>query len=247
MALSVVQVASAEHNGGTASTLAVPITTTTGNLLVAWARHGTDITTTITVKDSNGVAWTAVAAGPVHTNSTDITYGEMFYLANGTNTAITSVTATYSVAVGFLGMIVYEISGANITSPEDTSVNTTNDLLNQTSLTSNQFTTTNANDILLFGASTNATSGTYTAGSGYNLPTNSTLTRTAFENQIVSSIQTNATASISWATARTGVISTLGAFKAAAAASPTFEDDSFNVVRVPLVEPEVSIWGLPCQ
>lgn len=211
--LSVVQVASNEKNSGTSSSIVVTITTTSGHLLAGFCRHGSDVTTTESVTDSASQTWTAVAAGPVHTNSTDILYGEIFYFPN--SAAVTSVTCNYSAAVGFVACVVYEISGAASSSPEDTTVNATNDTASQTSLTSGVFTTTNANDILLYGGSTNGTSGAYTAGSGYNLPTNSTLTRIGFENQIVSSTQSSQTASISWVTARTGVIGPFAAFKAA--------------------------------
>ena len=92
-----------------------------------------------------------------------------------------------------------------------------------TTATSNPgFTTTNANDVLIYGLHADANAGTFTAGSGYTVPTGGVAnSATAAEYQIVSGIQTGVTATMNWTTSRQWA-SVLAAFKAAPAGGTTF-------------------------
>lgn len=217
-ALSVVQAQSAETvSGSTSTTQSVNINTTAGNLLVAFIRQGSDNTSTVTVSDSASQTWTQVSSSPVHSSQTNFT-GYMFYIPN--SAAVASVTVTFSVAVKNRSITVYEISGAATSSPLDGNVSSSTSVA-ATSLTSGSLTTTNANDILLYGVSPDGASGGFTVGSGFTFQTNSnTNTREAMQYEIVSSVQTNVTTSMSWATSQTGAVGIFAAFKAASGGPP---------------------------
>jgi hypothetical protein len=205
---SVVQAQSFEQSVNQ-TTVQVSISTTAGNLLVAFVRSATVTSQSASVSDSASQSWTAVSAGK-STSSTTL-FGQMFYMAS--SAAVTTVKATFAQANLNNSIVVFEIGGAAASSPEDSSVNS-NATSNVLTLASGALTTTNANDILLYAIAGNSTLGAATAGTGYAIPTNgeSSGTRIAMQYKVVSTTQSAVTTSMSWVTQRSAV-STFAAFK----------------------------------
>src|SRR5229473_1176678 len=214
MPLSVVQAQNNEVTTGAAVT--VTISTTAGNLLVLLTSEGQNNSSTVTISDSAGQTWTQVN-GYVSSNATN--QAAMWYKEN--SVAVTSVTATWSggISTRISGMV-FEISGAALSGSLDVSVTDTN-TGSVTTETSGSLTTTNANDILIYGVRLSSNQTSFTAGSGYTIPTNGSANRLGMEYQIVSSVQSGVTASISWSTAG-NVDGFLAAFKAAASSQVFF-------------------------
>lgn len=215
MALSVVQAQETESTATGQTSTSVNITTTAGNLLVAVVREGSNNTDSPTMTDSASQSWTRVT---IVTISGIAMEEAMFYMAN--SASVSSVTVNWSTSGGVknTAIVIYEISGAATSNVFDASVNSSANS-SVTSLTSGSLTTTNANDILLYGVSPNGAGGAETAGSGYTLPANSTSTngRLGMEYKIVSAIQSSVTTSLSWATAIFGATGIFASFKAASA------------------------------
>lgn len=219
-ALGFVQVQN-NFNSALGTTLAATITSTGGNLLVAWVRHGTDNTSSITVSDSNSATWTQVGS---NCNSTSTDLGAMWYLKNAA--AVTSVTATFGASVNNRSIIVYEISGADATAPLDASGACSSTSSNVTSLQSSNITTVSANTIVLYGLNVgaNQSGASWVVGTGFTFPNNndatgnsSTNTRGAVQYEIFSSIQTNLNTTPSWASSA-NVHGLIAAFKQAGGA-----------------------------
>ena len=116
------------------------------------------------------------------------------YLAS----SVTSVTCTWTGSLSALvRATVFDVIGTATSSIEDSSVNSSN-ASSGTTYTSGSLTTSNANDILLFG--TNFSGGTVTAGSGYTIPSGGQIAggnaHSAMQYQIVSSTQSAVTTSM---------------------------------------------------
>jgi hypothetical protein len=196
-------------SGGNAIT--VPISTTSGNLLVIFCMNGGNNSTTVTITDSAGQTWTQTASG--YASSASSNRSAMFYKPN--SAAVTSVTATWTASANNVGAIVYEISGADGSSPADGSVNSNVSGSSITSLTSGSLVTANANDILIYGARSQSNETTWTAGSGYTIPANGSNTRQGVQYKVVSSTQSGVTTSMSWNNGAPGAAGIFAAFKAA--------------------------------
>src|SRR5260370_681993 len=136
----------------------------------------------------------------------------MFY--KPISAAVTSVTARWTGAGNNVGAIVYEISGADASTPADGSVNSNVSGSGITSVTSGSLTTANANDILIYGVRSQSNETTWTAGSGYTIPANGSNTRQGMQYGIVSSTQSGVTTSMSWNSGAPGAIGIFAAFKA---------------------------------
>jgi 5-hydroxyisourate hydrolase-like protein (transthyretin family) len=216
--ISVVQAAQGFSASGNTS-ITVPMSTTPGNLLVIFCMNGGNNAATVTISDSAGQSWTQTTSGYASSASTN--RSAMFYRPN--SAAVTSVTATWTASANNIGAIVYELAGADTGSPADGSVNSNVSGSGILSLTSGSLTTANANDILIYGARTQSNETTWTAGSGYTIPTNGGNTRQGMQYGIVSSTQSGVTTSQSWNSGTTGAIGIFAAFKAASGgvAGPT--------------------------
>jgi len=213
---SVVQAAQNFAAPGSTS-ITVPINTTAGNLLVIFCQNGGSNTATVTITDSAGQTWTQTTSG--YASSATTNRAAMFYKAG--SAAVTSVTATWTASANNIGAIVYEINGADPSSPADGSVNSSITSSAVSSLTSGALTTTNAKDILIYGARTQTNETAWTAGAGYTIPTNGSNTRQGMQYEVVSSTQTGATTSMSWNAGAAGASGIFAAFKEAAAPVPT--------------------------
>lgn len=209
-ALSVVQAAQNAING--TGGVAVTISTSAGNMLAIFTGEGVDNTGTVTITDSASQSWTQAAAGYSRGDGTFTISGTWWFKPNSAH--VTSVTATWSSATGRKDAIVYEISGAATATAENTSVNNLNDTVS-TTYTSGTFSTTNANDILLFGMRLNGAFTSPAAGSGATIPTNGTSARMITEYKIVAATQTSQTLSATSATS----LQTLNSFLALKAAA----------------------------
>lgn len=212
-ALSVLQCVSNTNAAGAAVT--VTITTTAGNLLVICSHQGANTTSTLAMTDSSGQGgWLQTASGYATVATRRFA---MFYRPN--SAALTTVTATWSGGItSTIDLIVYEVSGADLVTPEDSSVNV-NGAASSTTITSAALTTANANDILFFGAQFGGVYGTLTQGAGFTLPAGSTQSRSGMQYSIVSSIQSGVTTSMTCTTTQ-AYDNIFAAFKAAGGGSP---------------------------
>ncbi len=181
--------------------------------------NGGNNAATVTITDSAGQTWTQTASG--YASSASSNRSAMFYKAN--SAAVTSVTATWTAAGNNVGAVVFEVRGADASSPADGSVNSNLSGSAITSLTSGSLTTANANDILIYAARSQNDETTWTAGNGYTIPTNGNNTRQGMQYEIVSSIQSGVTTSVSWNNGTAGAAGIFAAFKAASGgvAGPT--------------------------
>jgi ASPM-SPD-2-Hydin domain-containing protein/beta-propeller repeat-containing protein/centrosomal CEP192-like protein len=185
------------------TSFSVPITTTPGNLLVAFCRESSNGTDNFTVSDSAGQTWTQTASGYKNESTSGPRIG-MFYVAN--SAAVTSVTVHYATAGGVIkpGIMVMEISGGVTSGVYDGSVG--NNASSTTTSTTAAFglTTTNPNDILIFATDTSTNQTGWTSGSGA-IPSNKVAigpngsnARMAMEYQVVSTVQHQVSASMTY-------------------------------------------------
>jgi len=132
---------------------------------------------------------------------------------------LTSVTCAWSGGInGRVQAVVYDISGAASSGIEDSSVNSTNtnnvsDFFSNAS--GNNLTTTNANDILLFGVRVTANQNNFAAGTNYTIPSGASGQRSTMAYRIVSSTQSAVSTDISYPNATINGQGIFAAFKAA--------------------------------
>ena len=208
--------AQACNNFGAASTSSLVITcsTSAGSLLVLGFRQGSNNTALSGVTDSAGQTWTQIAIGSTGWDAS--TQGFMYYMAN--SSAVTSVTVNLGAANTNRAAVVFEITGAATSSPEDSSVkNSTASLVN--SLTTAALTTTNANDILIDMTYLNGSRTGWAAAGSYTLPSGGqdSTGRIAMSYLIVGATQSGVTTSMSWGDAAVQAASIFAGFKEAAA------------------------------
>lgn len=194
--------------GGTAMSA-----TTSGNLLVIFVCQGASNSATVTISDSASQTWTQTASGYSSTGGNH--RAAIFFIPN--SSSVTSVTGTWTSSVGTVDIVLYEVSGAVTSSPEDSSVN--NSQTATTTATSGSLTTNNANDILLFGSRINGSHSGVTAGSGYTMSSSAISNRGNMQYQIVSSAQSGVTTTMTWTTTEDNE-NVFAAFKGTAASGP---------------------------
>ncbi len=219
MAISVVQAAQNSVNAVAAVT--VTISTSANNLLAIFTTQNINNTSTVTISDSAGQTWTQTTSGYASQSATS----RSAVWIKPSSKAVTSVTATWSGGISArVDAIVFEISGAAASSAEDSSVN--NSQASGTTATSGSLTTTNANDILIFGVHISGGFTSPVAGSGYTIPTNGSSARAAMQYQIVSAPQSAVTTTLSW----TGAFPNDNVFAAFKAAVTVEADDGEQIV-----------------
>jgi len=215
VALGVVQARQNFNPNSGVTSVTAAITTTAGNLLVAFVREGANATDNFKITDSANQTWTQAGG---YNSFLSTNRSGMFYIAN--SAAVTSVTANFTTTGGVVraGIVVYEISGAAASSPLDAGpVNTTGSA--PTSITSGPLSTTSTHDILIFAVDVSAnqsgTNNSFVPGTGFAFSAAgaATNTRQAVAYKIVSSAQSSLTTSMSWGTWATSDSSRFIAFK----------------------------------
>lgn len=212
MALAIVQTLPGGQLASAGTTVMSALNVTTGNLLVVNVRINNGATATV-----------ADTAGNVYTGLTQISPASVagsrfFYARNIKGNASNVITVTYG-ANQASAVFVWEISGAHKSTPFDKEASATTAGA-ATTLTTSAFTTTTANEIILCAAQIGQVNITFTAGAGYALDSASTGYPVAAgarfagtQHQIVSSIQTGVTASISWSPIGSGDSLNLATFR----------------------------------
>ena len=213
------------NNANTQNTsLSVPFlnATTAGNLIVVYVTPAPNQVGSISVTDSAGNTYSP-ATSTFTTGIPGCGMSQEFFYAANISGGNDTVTATRSEAGG-MGMVILEYSGIAATSPLDAQAGTS-----QTSScpwsagpTSASFTTLNADDLIVSGASLSASS-SWTAGTGYALRTASS-NEFAIEDQIVSSSGTY-TGSFSISPNQSWIAAAV-AFKAAGPSCGVLDDGS---------------------
>jgi len=199
----------------TATTITVTCSTAAGNALVAIVGQSDDQTATAAVSNSSAQAFTEISCGIATSGALNFE-GRMFYLPN--SAASTSVTATWSGSRINRTIILFELSGMATSSMLDSCINI-GSAGAVTSLTSGSLTTTNANDVLIYGMVTNSAGLAPTAGSTYTIPTNgstSTLGGRSFQQyKVVAATQAGVTTSMSFTGGPASAVGLFAGFKGA--------------------------------
>ncbi|MBX4199967.1 hypothetical protein KW790_00690 [Candidatus Parcubacteria bacterium] len=176
------------------------LSVTTGNTLVVYVRNGTD-NTTPTITDTAGNTFTEVT-GAVATRAVD-DQSRMWVATNVTGNAADVVHVTFGGTVNFIGGQVRQYSGVVSSSPSDAAFGTSGGPANTG--TSPSFTTTQADEVVVACVTTVTPTENYSVGTiGGVAATNlaqfpgADSGALACEDRIVSSIQTNQTATINW-------------------------------------------------
>jgi hypothetical protein len=172
-----------------------------GNLIVAVVRHANGTISSVT--DTAGDTFTR-AIGPIGTDP-DV---ELWYAANVAGHSSNAVTANFSASGSFRSIVVTEYEGLQAATPLDA---TDSGTAAGTTVTSAGFTTTTANQLIVFGGSTNlagcntcTTSGSYIRR-WWN-------TELALFDRIVTTTQSGVTAAITFTGGNAAAL-TLGTFK----------------------------------
>lgn len=211
--LGVVQAKSGD--AATATAVTITVTTSANNLLVIICGQDANNTSTLSVADSASNSW--VQAGTYNRPSTSKDVA-IFFATNAA--AITTLTATWSGSISAnVSATVYEISGADTVSPLDANGANASNGSPVATLTSGSLTTTNANDILLFGIYFSAVVSAQTAGTSFAFQSGGTGSRVGMDFEIVSSIQTAVTTTTTWTT-NARPTGNFVSFKAASGAAP---------------------------
>jgi len=193
-----------------ATSITVNMSTTVGDAVVCTVREGTNNTITWTMSDSAGqTGWKQTASGYASANYSN--RGDVRYITN--SAALTSITARYSSSVAPTSMVCLELNGAATSSVEDASVNAAN------SKTSGPLTTTDGNDILIYGLYLGSNASTWAAAPGYAIPPNGTNARMGVEYKVVSAVQ-NATIATMTTNSTGSYFNVFVAFKASGGVVP---------------------------
>jgi hypothetical protein len=247
MAIAFVQAKNnqAAPNSGVNNT--VSITTTAGNLLVLMSYTDKASNLTPTISDSASQTWTQAGSNPTVGNG----ICTMWYMPNSASVTSVSVAwATYS-GGATTSVVVFEFSGAALSTPLDSNASnpvTSSGAATATSLASGSLSTSNANDVLVYAVGENGNqSNSFTVGSGFTLPSGgqvATNGRAAMAYKIVALTQSGATVTMSWSSNVGGDrLGILGAFADTnQGASFVFEDDSPPQFQPPPTEPIISVW-----
>jgi hypothetical protein len=188
-----------DYSGGSSTNLAVTAASlTAGNFIVVGTRTYTGEKTVTSVTDTAGNTYYK-ASGRQATYTTTRT--EIWYAYNVLGNASNTVTVNMSAGVQYWGVVTAQYSGISKISPLDTTVS--GDTATGTTVTSGNFTTTVANELIIAFAEYDSTVGqTWTAGGTYAIQKQDASTVVALEDKIVSSVQTNTTASMTLGTSR---------------------------------------------
>jgi hypothetical protein len=202
--------------------ISLTMSTTAGNLLVAYVREGSDNTATLSVTDNLTQTWTQVGGPTGYNTFTGQTNNRsaMFYKEN--SGAVSTVHFDISPGVTRPAIVCYEISGIATSGAIDgTPIFTLGGAGQSTTLTSGGITTTVADTILLHGVDVSADQGTdpaptFSPGSGWLAAGTgeSATNRNCIYYKIVSATQSGTTATTDW-TVNALSSSILAAFKAA--------------------------------
>lgn len=164
----------------------VSITGSKGNAFFTCIRQGSNNTTTATMSDNTGQAWTATSNTPFVDPTATTRRAYAFYIPN--SNAITLSTVTFSGSVSLVSMITCEVSGVALTNVVDTDTlktQTTGTTFNSSSTVTSLNNEFVAQCLEVGGAVTN-----FAATSPFTIPTNGTLTRIEVQTNLFSTPQT---------------------------------------------------------
>lgn len=208
-------------NSGSGSSTTIDATAanhTTGNLLVVIARNGGTTGATHSITDTAGNTY-------IQLNTTLANNGlgnaSFWYAKNITGNASNVVRCTYSTGCTFRGIIVVQYSGLDTTAPLDANPTPINTNANHAGETSNTFSTTQADEVIIAAAAyDNGSALAGLIGGTASLIELDIPAYCCLEDLIVSSTQSSITAALS----STGLGDWMffqASFKGAAAAAPT--------------------------
>lgn len=181
---------------GTATVFTTPaFACSSGNLIVAASRIGVNFAATQTVTDVAGNTYSSITHADMGTGSDRL---KLFQAFNTAGHAENVVTLTLSDTGQYVGFIVVQYSGVQTaSSPVDvTAVGNGAAGAGSSVAVTSTFTTTFANELIIGAASHEALDSTYAADTGYTMVATDTLGMMGFMERVVTSIQSNVTASM---------------------------------------------------
>ena len=177
--IAFVNAATGEDTSGNAdaSVSASALNVSGGNLLYVGVRAGS--TTTPTISDTAGNTFTQI--GSTLSTQSDIGVAAQFYAKNVIGNISDVVTANFSPSTSYAGIVVLQLSGPNTTNPLD--ISATGDVSSSASVSSASFTPSAVGEAAC-AFSTAAAFVSWTAGSGYTIPTGGSDTMIGGEYQL---------------------------------------------------------------
>lgn len=179
--------------GGATTIAAAAASHVTGNLLVVGVRSGSGTVTT-TVTDTAGNTYRRIG----HSSGSSTSTLQLWFANNITGNASNVVTATFSSALQFRGIVVVEYSGQATATPV---MDAMPGILGERTLSVNTqttppFTTVVADEVIVVLTQVDATGTTWTPGAGLSTAVQDASQVVYLADQIVSSIQTNTTRAV---------------------------------------------------
>ncbi|PYU91620.1 MAG: hypothetical protein DMG25_14260 [Acidobacteria bacterium] len=173
-----------------------------GDLIVAYCGNTSITASTPTISDTAGNVFRQAGATAAGSGGDSLS---MFYAANAKGNSNDVVTCTWSSAQNNLAVMALVYSGANTSAPLDTTA--TGFVKGGTSLQTSPFSTTSASEVIVAGMISGSSCAPAPApGNGYTLeisavPSGCVGPVAAAEDKVVSTLQTNATASMTFPSA----------------------------------------------
>jgi hypothetical protein len=186
----------AQNTANNQTSVSATMTNNAGDFLVVLCREGSDTTSVSGASDTAGNTYTVVATTSVSTGCPGAREIGLYYAPDIKAAANNTISCNYaSSSLIDETIMVGEFSGLGFWRAVDGSVSSYNAAPSSTSLTSGNLTTTYARDLLIFAVTNNATGATWTHGTGWTIPPNSSATngRTAFQCKTVQSTGAYAT------------------------------------------------------
>ena len=212
-AIAYVNAASHDTGGVGGTQVSAPATShTTGNLLYVTVMMDTYCGgRTVSVSDTASNSYTQIGT----VLDSGFTCQAQFYAKNITGNANNVVAATWSLESAHLAISVLQFSGVDSASPLDASA--TGTATSATLVTSGTFSTATANQVLVAGGASYDYSRTWTADTGYTIPSGASTEYavSTAQYQIVSSTQNNVTADLTVSSSSAALSIMVATFKEA--------------------------------
>lgn len=208
MAIAFVNSATGFSTGSVTNVSSGAFALTAGNSVYVGVRVNSTLETAITgVTDTAGNLYRFVSGGSSGSSGRE----ELWYCQNATANASNAVKATFSGGFPFVGVVCAQFSGVATTSSLD--VYSFAPFSTSTSIVCNAITTSVAAAVLIMVAQAENSGLTYTAGSGYTVAVTDTNGTSALQYQIVSTIQSAVTPTITTtsATSKSGACASFNA------------------------------------
>ncbi len=168
MSIAFVQAVNGGGDGSAATATTGSASFTAGNAVLVWARSNTNTIPT-SVTDTAGNTYSLICSNRIADNE----QLWLYVAKNITGHASNVITVTWAASQSFSYCVAVEVSGADTSVPVDILTNSKG-ASGSTTHTSHKFSTSSLNAIIFDGVQLSNTGTTWTAGSGYTIPSGGT-------------------------------------------------------------------------